>query len=169
MLLKTSSKQGSFQVTDDGYVQVMPLLSKQPLWREPVSAIKSISVQKGLVMCSIAIHASVDRYVETLGKQDIEKLRAVLSTIQFNDVKELPSQSPEATGFAQPMESQVKRYKTSKDYEKDQKRMARDGWSVQNSLDHHKDRSMAYKLFVPFGALSSGTGEIVVTYTRPKR
>ena len=174
MIYKTSSKQGSLQLTEDGYLQVVPLFSKQPLWQEPVSAIKAISVQKGIVMCSIAIHASYDRYVESLSKPDIEKLRAVLPMVQFQDVQVLPSQSQVQPGagqvqFAPQMETTVKTYKKPQDYQHDLKKMQRQGWSVQNSLDHHRDRSMAYKLFVPFGAFSGGTGQIVVTYERPKR
>lgn len=70
---------------------------------------------------------------------------------------------------AAPMETTVKSYKTPKDYQRDLKRMQRGGWEVQNTLDHHQNRSLGYKLFVPFGAFSAGTDQIVVTYQRQKR
>lgn len=76
------------------------------------------------------------------------------------------SQQPPA---APQMETVVKIYKKPQEYQHDLKRMQRRGWSVQNTLDHHKDRSLAYKALVPFGAFSGGTGQIVVTYQRPKR
>lgn len=176
MLFSTSCKQGKLQLTDDGYLQVVALFSKQPTWREPVSAVKAISVQKGIVLCSIAIHASVDRYAESLGKPDIDKLKAVLPMIHFNDVSALPSQVPQAQMPGQPqvqlapqMETTVKTYNKPQDYQRDLKRMQRDGWTVQNTLDHHQARSLGYKLVVPFGMLSSGTDQIVVTYQRQKR
>ena len=171
MLYSTSCKQGKLQLTEDGYLQVMALFSKQPIWREPVSAIKAISVQKGLVMCAIAIHASQDRYAENLIKSDVDKLKSVLPMIRFNDVSALPSQVPQVSGQpqVQQMETTVKTYKNPQDYQHDLKKMQRQGWTVQNTLDHHQDRSLAYKAFVPFGAFSGGTGQIVVTYQRPKR
>lgn len=173
-MYKTSCKTGSFQITDDGYIQIVPMFSKNPLWREPVSAVRAISVQSGMVMCAIVIHASHDRYVETLSKQNVAQIRSVLPMIQFNDVKELPSQAPvqSAPGqpvFVQSIETTVKTYKDAKHYQRDLKAMQRQGWTPQNTTDHHRDRSMAYKMFVPFGFLSGGTGQIVVTYQRPKR
>jgi hypothetical protein len=186
-MYKTTSKQGSFQITDDGYAQVVPIFTKTPLWTIPVSSIKLISVQRGAIMCSIAIHADSDHIVETLTKKDIEHLRAVLSMVAFQEVSVLPQQvyqqpqmpvnyaqqpayqQPQQPVFAPQMETKVKTYKTPRDYQRDVTRMQRAGWSVQNSLDHHKDRSMAYKLFVPFGVFSGGTGQIVVTYQRPRR
>lgn len=82
-----------------------------------------------------------------------------------------PQQPMYPPQYQQPpqMETTVKRYKNAQDYQRDLKKMQRQGWQVQNTLDHHKDRSMAYKMFVPFGAFSGGTGEIVVTYQRPMR
>lgn len=67
------------------------------------------------------------------------------------------------------METTVKSYRTAPEYQRDLKKMQRQGWSVQSSLDHHRDRSLAYKMIVPFGVFSGGTGEIVVTYQRQKQ
>lgn len=161
-MYKTSSKQGSFQITDDGYVQIVPMLSKQPLWREAISSIKAISVQKGIVFCAIAIHCSVDRYVESLSKVDIDRIRATLPTVQFNEVKTLPSQviqgQPGSLQLAQEMETTVKTYENTKHYQRDQQAMSRQGWSVQNTSSHIQ-RHM----------FSKATDQIVVTYQRVKR
>jgi len=92
-MFKTTSKHGSFQVTDDGYVQVVRVFSSTPEWREPINIIQAISVQHGRLMYSIAIHGSQVRHVETLTKKDIDNLIALLPTIQFVDVQELPTQT----------------------------------------------------------------------------
>jgi len=47
-------------------------------------------------------------------------------------------------------------------FQRDQKKMQRQGWTIQNTMDHHQARSVVYKLIVPFGMLSSGKNQIIV-------
>ncbi len=60
-----------------------------------------------------------------------------------------PSQQPA------PTETTVKTYKSSKEFQKDQKSMAKQGWNVMNTMEHSKHSL----LFRP-------KPEIVVTYQR---
>lgn len=90
MLLNTTCKQGKLQLTEDGYLQVTQLFSKDPTWRESVADIRSIDVQAGRVMRTIAVHASQDYFVGNLSANDIAKLRSLLPDVAFQDVKELP-------------------------------------------------------------------------------
>lgn len=65
------------------------------------------------------------------------------------------------------METTVKTYKNPRDYQKDVPAMTKDGWSVTNTSEYQPDRSMAGKLFVPGGAFTRPSSQIVVTYQRP--
>lgn len=69
----------------------------------------------------------------------------------------------------QPMETQVKTYDNAKDYAKDAEKMTQQGWTVQNSLDHQQNRSVAGKLFVPGGLFTKGKSQIVVTWQRAQQ
>lgn len=66
-------------------------------------------------------------------------------------------------------ETTTKTYKTPKEFQHDQKRMAKQGWSVTNTMEHQPQRSMAGKLFVPFGVFTLPKPSIVVTYQRTKK
>lgn len=65
------------------------------------------------------------------------------------------------------METTVKTYKNPQDYAKDAPKMAQDGWTVQQTSNYQPERSLAGKLFVPGGALTNPSSQIVVTYQRP--
>jgi hypothetical protein len=67
----------------------------------------------------------------------------------------------------QPLETTVKTYDNPKEYHKDAPKMARDGWSVQQTSEYQPDRSLAGKLFVPFGMITKPAAKLVVTYQRP--
>jgi hypothetical protein len=52
------------------------------------------------------------------------------------------------------METTVKSYDNAQLFQHDRKKMQKDGWTIQSTMDHHQARSVAYKLMVPFGMLS---------------
>lgn len=91
-MFKTTSKQGAFQITDEGVVQVIPLFTKQALWSTSISAIQSISVRHGKLMYAIAVHIGNDQFfiVENLNKADMDSIRALLPGVPFNEIAELP-------------------------------------------------------------------------------
>lgn len=76
---------------------------------------------------------------------------------------------PPAAPAAPEMETTVKAYENAGAFQRDQKKMQKAGWTIQSTMDHHQARSVAYKLIVPFGMLSSGKNQIIVTYQRQKK
>lgn len=65
-------------------------------------------------------------------------------------------------------ETMVRTYKDPKDFEKDIKKLSKDGWSVQNTVDH-QPRAGIVRTFSGLGLLGSRPkAEIVVTYSRTK-
>lgn len=105
----------------------------------------------------------------------MDELRALFPNVPFVEVSELVERSlPPGTlsvppgGYTLPMETTVKTYKNPRAYQRDLRKMQRQGWMPQNTMDHHRDRSLMYKLFMPYGWLSRGKDRIVVTYQRVK-
>lgn len=62
--------------------------------------------------------------------------------------------------------SQVKTYKSSKDFQRDQKRLAKQGWAVQSTTSHQPRRSVGGLLFKPFAMLRPPKPQIIVTYQK---
>jgi hypothetical protein len=67
------------------------------------------------------------------------------------------------------METTVKTYHNPKAFQRDQKHMAHYGWTVVQTSEYQPNRSLAGKLFVPFGMLTKPPSQIVVVYQRPMR
>jgi len=143
-MFKTTSKKGTFQITDDGIVQVVPLLTKQALWSTSISAIRSISVRHGKLMYAIAIHAGDDQLfiVENLNKADIGNIQALLPGIPFNEVAELPmpaGSAPSAKPARKPQHwyedesalTHVGTYTNEKEFSAELEIAYRHGWIIQ--------------------------------------
>lgn len=65
-------------------------------------------------------------------------------------------------------ETMVKVYKDPKDYAKDAQKLAKQGWTVFESLDH-QPRAGIVRTFSGLGLLGSRPkAEMVITYTRTK-
>jgi hypothetical protein len=73
----------------------------------------------------------------------------------------------EENKMQQPMETIVKSYKNAHEFQKDQVKMAKQGWSVANTTSHQQNRSLAGKLLMPGGMFTKGKSELVITYQRP--
>lgn len=142
MLLNITCKQGKLQLTEDGYLQVTQLFSKELTWRESVTDIQSIDVQAGLVMRTIAIHANQDYLVGNLGINDVAKLCSLLPHVAFQDVKELPQNEamlPKAPKPAKPRYwwqdetklTHVATYTKAKDMQAELEAAYQHGWEMQ--------------------------------------
>lgn len=65
------------------------------------------------------------------------------------------------------METKVKSYKNAHEFQKDQAKMAKQGWSVVTTTSHQQERGIVGKLLVPGGMFTKGKSELVITYQRP--
>lgn len=89
-MYKTSCKTGSFEVTDDGYIQVVPMFSKNPLWCEPASAVRGFDVKYGAMQTAgIIVHATQDHTVTMLTRKNFNDLRVLFPTLPVTEVAEL--------------------------------------------------------------------------------
>src|SRR5947209_17717286 len=60
-------------------------------------------------------------------------------------------------------ETIVKTYENAKEFEKDQKKMMKQGWNAVNIQDHQKNRTLAGKVLLPFARPNA---QFVATYQR---
>jgi len=65
-------------------------------------------------------------------------------------------------------ETMVRTYKDPKDYEKDVKKLSKDGWTILNTVDH-QPRAGLVRTFSGLGLIGSRPkAEMVVTFTRTR-
>jgi hypothetical protein len=64
------------------------------------------------------------------------------------------------------METTVKTYTSSKDFGRDQKRMAKQGWTIANTISNQPRSGLARNILLgPIGAIAfKPKSEIIVTY-----
>ncbi len=127
----------------------------------PINQIASVQVGMPLLMQITLETVSGATYaIPTTKKKEVQQ---AISQAQAN-LPQLPIQQPYHQPI--PVGSRVKTYGSTKEFQRDQNRMAKQGWVVQNTTSHQPRRSIGGLLFVPFAMFRPPKPQIIVTYQK---
>ena len=150
--MKVPSAQGTIAI-ENGTITIRVAISP-PVFQAPVEG-TTVSVERGALASKVTFHSPQGTFTATtVANANVKKILAILPETQDAGPSDLTT---------------VRTYKNAAAYQNDLLNMQNQGWSVQSTVDHHRDRSLLYKLIMPFGIFSRGTSQIVVTYTRMKQ